>query len=359
MGPNSLLSIEEKRKAFGAELASKRVSKGFEREDIAYTTRISLNFVVALEEGRFNELPGVVFGRGFVRNIARYLELDSKELIFAYDACWSAEDQVSLKDIPIGTRPLKPVRLDFSEISHQLKALKSHISKKSTFIATTLVVALAAVLLSAKLFKVQSFKKIFSEKMKISTVEKKVEENVNEIVSNASPVIFDEDVDQAYLSYLAADTNLISLTSAVDQGAMEVSYEQKNEEISLPNFPKNREKEPVITFKKDVQKTNASTSQVTVDVKIDKSTQEVKKLTLKVRYPVVIRVSLDNKQGTTETYRPRNYEFSFAKDAQLIIFDASAVEVFLDDKIIRSFGDKGSIQRLSLQTKKDSPTKNL
>lgn len=333
MCSNSLLSIEEKRKSFGAELASKRISKGLQREDIAYTTRISLNFVIALEEGRFDELPGIVFGRGFVRNIARYLDLDSKDLIIAYDSCWCDEDQVSLKDIPIGTRPLKPTRFDFSEVRSQFVKLKNFIPKKVILCVGALSLIFAVVVLGVNVSKSYSFRQVFSSKIATSKIEQKTEKQVeaipikpqeNEIQS--SSVAIEEDVNQ------------------------DISQDVSNS-VSADDLQKKQEPLSVTNLKPTLQKT--------IDIKIDKNSQEKRKMTLKVRYPVVIRVSLDGKQGSTETYLPKNYDFSFGKGVQLIIFDASAVEVYLDDKMVKGIGNKGSIDRLSFQMRKDDSAKKL
>ena len=113
MDLESIKILEERRLAFGRELQAKRAERGFSREDLAYTTRISLSFVEALEEGKFHDLPGVVFGKGFVKNIVKILDFDSHDILEAYDRCWDPSDS-RLKDLPKGTRPVKPPKYDLA-----------------------------------------------------------------------------------------------------------------------------------------------------------------------------------------------------------------------------------------------------
>src|SRR5262245_46700023 len=50
----------------------------------AVETRILQRYLVALEDGDFQHLPGDVYARGFVRNYAVYLSLPAEELIELY-----------------------------------------------------------------------------------------------------------------------------------------------------------------------------------------------------------------------------------------------------------------------------------
>ena len=82
------LTLEEKRKNFGAKLKALRVGLDQTELDIIHLTRISPPFIDALEEGNFDALPGEVFGRGFIKNICKVLETDPEPLLQDYNACW-------------------------------------------------------------------------------------------------------------------------------------------------------------------------------------------------------------------------------------------------------------------------------
>jgi cytoskeleton protein RodZ len=50
-------------------------------DDISVSTKIGTRFLVALEEERFDELPGGIFNKGFVRAYARHLGIDENQAI--------------------------------------------------------------------------------------------------------------------------------------------------------------------------------------------------------------------------------------------------------------------------------------
>src|SRR5688572_16337255 len=57
-------------------LRSKRMSLGYELSEIAVALRIRLPYLQAIEQGRFNDLPGATYAHGFLRTYAEHLGLD-------------------------------------------------------------------------------------------------------------------------------------------------------------------------------------------------------------------------------------------------------------------------------------------
>jgi len=70
---------------FGERLKRERELREVTLEEISKATRIAPRFMDALENEQWNRLPGGVFGRGFVRSIARYLGLNEEDLLSEYD----------------------------------------------------------------------------------------------------------------------------------------------------------------------------------------------------------------------------------------------------------------------------------
>src|ERR1700742_425523 len=70
---------------FGDQLKRERELRGVSLEEVATATRIAPRFLEALENEQWDKLPGGVFGRGFVRSIARYLGLSEENLLSEYD----------------------------------------------------------------------------------------------------------------------------------------------------------------------------------------------------------------------------------------------------------------------------------
>jgi cytoskeleton protein RodZ len=62
-------------------LKNAREARGESLNDIARTLKISAQQLEALENGRFDALPGPTFARGFLRNYARYLDISPEPLL--------------------------------------------------------------------------------------------------------------------------------------------------------------------------------------------------------------------------------------------------------------------------------------
>ncbi len=69
---------------FGSYLKHERELRGIALDEIARSTKISTRFLSALEENRFQDLPGEVFIKGFIRAYGQAIGLDTDELLAAY-----------------------------------------------------------------------------------------------------------------------------------------------------------------------------------------------------------------------------------------------------------------------------------
>src|SRR5947208_15107480 len=67
--------------SFGDELRREREIRGISLKEIADATKISKRFLDAIERNDHKTLPAPVFTRGFVREYARYLGLNSDEMV--------------------------------------------------------------------------------------------------------------------------------------------------------------------------------------------------------------------------------------------------------------------------------------
>lgn len=70
---------------FGEHLRREREMRGVTLEEVSIATRISTRFLEALEKEQWEQLPGGIFNRGFIRSVARFLGLDEENLIAEYD----------------------------------------------------------------------------------------------------------------------------------------------------------------------------------------------------------------------------------------------------------------------------------
>lgn len=70
---------------FGSYLKHERELRGISLDEIAQSTKISIRFLRALEESRFEDLPGKVFVKGFIRSYGQVIGSNVDELLAAYD----------------------------------------------------------------------------------------------------------------------------------------------------------------------------------------------------------------------------------------------------------------------------------
>lgn len=70
--------------AFGERLRKQREQRGITLEAICSVTKISVRMLRAIEDEKFDQLPGGVFNKGFVRAYARQVGLDEEEALSDY-----------------------------------------------------------------------------------------------------------------------------------------------------------------------------------------------------------------------------------------------------------------------------------
>jgi cytoskeleton protein RodZ len=75
---------------FGAQLKQEREKQGVTLEEISLSTKIGTRMLRALEEEHFDQLPGGIFNKGFIRAYARCLGMDEDQAIADYLAATGA-----------------------------------------------------------------------------------------------------------------------------------------------------------------------------------------------------------------------------------------------------------------------------
>ena len=70
----------------GGALKSAREQASYSIEFVASQTHLHTDIIVALEQDRFDELPGDVFVRGYIRAYAKVLGIDASSLIDTYES---------------------------------------------------------------------------------------------------------------------------------------------------------------------------------------------------------------------------------------------------------------------------------
>lgn len=70
----------------GQKLKAARIEKGLTIDDLQQKTKIQKRYLIAIEEGQFDQLPGDFYVRAFVKQYSEEVGLDSNELLNEYDA---------------------------------------------------------------------------------------------------------------------------------------------------------------------------------------------------------------------------------------------------------------------------------
>ncbi len=80
-GAKSAMTAALTRDPICAVLRKAREQAGYEIVDIAQLLRIQRNYLEAIEEGRYSDLPGTVYAIGFVRTYSDFLNLDTADIV--------------------------------------------------------------------------------------------------------------------------------------------------------------------------------------------------------------------------------------------------------------------------------------
>lgn len=91
--------------SFGTQLKTQREKRKITLDDVSASTKISNRFLSALETDRFDQLPGGIFNKGFVRAYARYLGLDEDQAVADYLAASGDDDP----NVPVEVAPAQKV----------------------------------------------------------------------------------------------------------------------------------------------------------------------------------------------------------------------------------------------------------
>jgi cytoskeletal protein RodZ len=90
----------------GQLLRRLRERKGMSLEEVSRSTRVPMASVERIEADRFDELPGEVFVRGFLKSYARAVEMDPEEILARYTA---SRRVAWVTPLPLSS-PAKPAR---------------------------------------------------------------------------------------------------------------------------------------------------------------------------------------------------------------------------------------------------------
>jgi len=92
--------------AFGDKFRKEREKKNFSLDDVSQVTKIGTRMLRAIEEERFDQLPGGVFNKGFIRAYAKHLGMNDEKAVADYLAC-QRQTQLDANEAWEPARPAK------------------------------------------------------------------------------------------------------------------------------------------------------------------------------------------------------------------------------------------------------------
>lgn len=92
----------------GLYLRGARESRGLQLDDVAATTRISKNYLVAIEAGDFEKLPNAAYVKGFLRLYAGFVGLSGDEVVAIYER--TGDQFKEVEEGSSSTSPLYPAK---------------------------------------------------------------------------------------------------------------------------------------------------------------------------------------------------------------------------------------------------------
>ena len=106
---------------FGNKFRKAREKKELSLEDVSNVTKIGSRMLLAIEEERFDQLPGGVFNKGFIRAYAKHLGLNDEEAVTDYLGCLR-QAQIDAHEVwqpqpPAPPRPAAPEKPRISKPS--------------------------------------------------------------------------------------------------------------------------------------------------------------------------------------------------------------------------------------------------
>ncbi|MBI2031474.1 MAG: helix-turn-helix domain-containing protein [Candidatus Levybacteria bacterium] len=84
----------------GERLSEERQRKGLTLEEIASATKIRKDFLVAIEKSDYKKLPSTAYAQGFVRNYAKFLKFNEKEILALFKR--EIDTNKELRVLPVG-----------------------------------------------------------------------------------------------------------------------------------------------------------------------------------------------------------------------------------------------------------------
>lgn len=130
----------EQQVKIGKKLQSARQAKGYTLDDLQQITKIQKRYLIAIEDEKFDELPGDFYVRAFIKQYANTVGLNGEELLREYD-----DDLPKTKTAEYSDHISQAVETRAS----QRKTVSNGVSKARQYLPTVIIACVIIVVLAA------------------------------------------------------------------------------------------------------------------------------------------------------------------------------------------------------------------
>jgi cytoskeletal protein RodZ len=344
MHKDSTLDLESRRVTFGQCLRMLREEQGVSVESLSEITRISHVFIEALESGQFEKLPGRVFGRGFVQNIAKNFSVDPAPLIDSFCELWEATLAPSVLKVEIKNKPSNQRTEQF----WPMLAAASSLIRRGALVKVALPVAavgLFSYFVASRSLVQHALKNFSSSKHSISNIKAKP----LDLRPNAQARL--AAVESTGKPSLAANTGESTETlsvAALTSG--ESASKPPEDKVEVAPIAALKHTSPIGDASGAVVLSTTPENPQSAHLSIPASSENEQTLVLTVTDPVRIKLDVDQGPPVTRELQPDTYTFAFNKKADMLIYDAAAVKISFNGRSLGALGSKGRVRRLSFQS---------
>ncbi len=314
-------------KSLGEYLRAERLARGISLEQISADTRITINMLRAIEEGDLGQLPATVFTKGFLRAYAEQVGIDADAVI--------AEYQDLIKDLE--------VRQDTMESFH--RRLRPEPAKKrllGLMLALALLVAVTLVLWQTKHVRQES-----------PPARSEAERAVNE----KSPMISKNDsvsgLGQAPSETLPQQDPDLS-TTGTEPSFAEPELDTQTPQVSPADVVASHTRGSTVHPDDEYPQQEGIPSDTSADEyprqeEVQSAASASYVLRIEAKETTWLSVTIDEMQQREYTLQPgEQVTWSAESGYRLHIGNAAGLQLYLNDKPIKSLGRSGRVVRLEL-----------
>jgi cytoskeletal protein RodZ len=371
--PSSDDTLKARRHELGARLKGLREAHGLTTRGVSQSTRITLAFIEALEEGAFERLPGQVFGRGFVRGLSKQLGADPDELLAAYEACWIASGPPkSVLKVEIKNKPMPESSAALELVRRGARAAVS----RPEIVRGTLAVAGVGAVVAALVVTAGTWRPWLDGAV-VRAREATASLGAigggataaNSVATTASPraavppapvvaakAEAKDDDDDAIETASAPSANAAqdvetqetAAASAAATAASQPGHE--HEQAPAGGHPAASVAAESASAKPVANTAPAAAAPAPALASATPAPQGDQTLEFVVSAPVKVRIGLDSGETVVKELTPETYRFAFKDRADLMIYDAAALKISYNGRPLGTLGAKGRVRRLSFET---------